>query len=330
MLKTKISLVAFSMALFSVLNAADYRFASSDPADAPAFKLQQDLLAKIAKETNNEVNIKLLPAGSLVEHDKTLEAVGQGALDGHITATEYFYKVDPALGLLANPVGAWSDPRQMLDFMNADGAELLREIYKPLGVYFIGPSTPGLEAFVSAVPLDGVDGLKDLKLRAPAGLIFDTFKAAGAKPFNIPGGDVPKALQDGVIQAADSTVFYGNTALNKIAKHPVYPGFHSMALVEISMNAKKWDALSDKNKEIINNAVKDYANNLVTIVDQKDAAAVEAAKKEGVTIHNWSAEERAKFRNIAQAEWKKFAEKSPNAKKVYEKLTTYLKSKDLM
>lgn len=322
--------LAISLALSSAIYAADYRFQSSDPATAPAFKLQQDLLAKIAKQTNNEVNIKLLPAGSLVEHDKTLEAVGQGALDGHITATEYFYKVDPALGLLANPVGAWSDPRQMLDFMNSDGGEILRQIYEPLGVYFIGPSTPGLEAFVSAVPIDGVDGLKGLKLRAPAGLIFDTFKAAGAKPFNIPGGDVPKALQSGAIQAADSTVFYGNTALNKIAKHPVYPGFHSMALVEISMNAKKWNALSDKNKQIVNDAVKDYASNLVSIVDEKDKAAVEEAKKEGITVHNWSAQERAKFRNIAQDEWKKFAEKSPNAKKVYEKLTTYLKSKDLM
>lgn len=326
----KTSLATLAIICGISLNAADYRFQSSDGSTAPAFALQQKLCKDISTKTKGQVNIKLLPAASLVAHNKTLEAVGAGALDGHITATEYFYKVDPALGLLGNPVGAWSDPRQMLEFMNGQGAQILRDIYKPLGVYFIGPSTPGLEAFVSAVPLDGVDGLKNLKLRAPAGLIFETFKAAGAKPFNIPGGDVPKALKDGIIQASDYTVFYGNTALNKIAKHPVYPGFHSLALVEISMNTKKWNAISKENQQIISDTVKSYAENLIKIVDEKDAKAIEELKKEGVTIHNWSAEERAKFRNIAQGEWKKFSQKSPNAKKVYNTLTQYLKSKDLM
>ena len=64
---------------------------------------------------------------------------------------------------------------------------------------------------------------------------------------------------------------------------------------------------------------------------QKDMAAVEKAKAGGkVTVSDWSAEERAKFRTIATSQWVKVAERSPNAKKVYDVLTTYLKTNGLM
>lgn len=329
----KVMCVCAMSLLVTFANAENFRFQSSDGADSPAFKAQAKLFAKISKDTKGKVNVKLLPSGSLVEHDKTLQAIGQGALDGHVTATGYFYKVDPALGLLGNSVGAWSDPKQLLDFMNNGGGnDVIRKIYKPLGVYFIGATAPGLEAFVSSVPLNGVKDLKGLKMRAPAGMIFDTFKAAGAKPFNIPGGDVKKALANGIIQASDFTVFYGNQAagLNKVAKHPVYPGFHSLPLVEISMNSKKWNSLSKKDKAIFKKDVKAYAKKLVADGNKKDKKAIKEAKKQGVTIHNWSKAERAKFRKIAQGEWKKFSKKSKNAKIVYDKLVGYLKSKHLM
>lgn len=43
-----------------------------------------------------------------------------------------------------------------------------------------------------------------------------------------------------------------------------------------------------------------------------------------VTIHNWSPEERAKFRGFARGEWEKVAAQSPNAQKVFEALNAYL------
>jgi len=56
-----------------------------------------------------------------------------------------------------------------------------------------------------------------------------------------------------------------------------------------------------------------------------DLAAVSKVLARGdVTIHNWSAAERNKFRSIAMTEWEKFSHKSPNAKKVYDLLTKYL------
>ncbi len=183
------------------------------------------------------------------------------------------------------------------------------------------------------MPLEGVDDLQGLKMRAPEGLVQQVFAAAGAAPVNLPGSEVFTSLDKGVIDAADYSVFSTNQAqgLHDVAPHPVYPGFHSMPLVEISMNKEKWDALPDDLKSELEASVADFAQRQVAALKEADEAAVEEAKASGdVTVHDWSDEERAKFRSIAQGEWKKVAERSENAQKVYDTLTTYLRDEGLM
>ena len=331
----KSTLIALALAtLPATAQEFSFKFQSSDPAGNPNFELQQGWTETLAEKTSGRVKIELLPVGSVVEHNETQDAIAAGILDGHITDTSYFAGKDPAFSLIANPVGAWSDPQQMFDFMNKGGGkELMNELVEPYGLHFIGATTPGLEAFVSKVPLDGVDDLKGLKMRAPEGLVQQVFAAAGAAPVNLPGSEVFTSLDKGVIDAADYTVFSTNHAqgLNKIAPHPIYPGFHSMPLVEISMNKDKWDALPDDIKAAFEETVAEFARHQVSVLAERDLAAVEEAKAGGeITIHNWSDDERAKFRTIATGEWEKVAAKSDNARKVYDTLTAYLKQNGLI
>ena len=312
----------------------EFKFQSSDPSGNPNFELQQGWTQELAKKTGGRVMVELMPVGSVVEHSETQDAIATGILDGHITDTSYFTGKDAAFGLIANPVGAWSDPEQMFDFMeNGGGKVLMNELVEPYGLHFIGATTPGLEAFVSKVAIDSVADLKGVKMRAPEGLVQQVFAAAGAAPVNLPGSEVFTALDKGVIEAADYTVFSTNQAqgLNDIAMHPVYPGFHSMPLVEISMNKAKWDALPEDIKAAFEETVHDFSRHQVAVLAERDQAAVAAAKAGGkITVHNWSADERAKFRTIATGEWKKVAGRSANAQKVYDVLTNYLKEKGLV
>lgn len=312
----------------------EFKFQSSDPAGNPNFILQTGWTKTLAERTKGRVKVELLPVGSIVGHQETQDAIAAGILDGHITDTSYFTGKDAAFGLIANPVGAWSDPQQMFDFMEKGGGKkLMNELLNPYGLHFIGATTPGLEAFVSKVPLKGVADLKGLKMRAPEGLVQQVFAAAGAAPVNLPGSEVFTALDKGVIEAADYTVFSTNQAqgLNDIAPHPIYPGFHSMPLVEVSMNKAKWDALPDDIKKAFEDTVKEFSRSQVAALAAKDKEAVAKAKAGGkITVHDWSADERAKFRAIATGEWEKVASRSPNAKKVYDILTKYLKEAGLV
>ncbi|MEH6833112.1 MULTISPECIES: TRAP transporter substrate-binding protein [Falsihalocynthiibacter] len=309
-------------------------FQSVDPAGNPNFAIQQAWTARVAEMSGGRMTIDLLPVGAVVDYIETQDAVGSGILDGHITDVSYFAGKDPAFGLIANPIGAWSAPDEMFRFINYGGGyELMNELEGPYGLHFIGATTTGLEGFVSKVPLDGVADLKGLKMRAPEGLIQEVFAAAGAVPVNLPYSEVYTSLDKGVIDAADSTVFSTNhqQGLHKVGNHPVYPGFHSMPLVEVSMNLDKWNALPSDLQAILTVSVRDFAQDAVATLSMNDLKAfAEATADENITVHNWSAEERAKFRTIAMDQWEKVAARSPNAQKVYDQLTAYLASQGLL
>jgi len=316
--------------------AADFVFKiqSSDPSGDKNFQVQQEWAERVEKMSNGRIDIKLLPVGSVVKHTETLGAIKMGVIDGHITATGYFSGQDPAFGLIGNTVGAWSDTTQLLQYMNYGGGnELMTKLYAPYGVQFIGASTTGVESFVSKVPLNGVDDLKGLKLRAPEGLVQQVFAAAGAAPVNLPGSEVFTGLSKGVIDAADYTVFSTNqqNGLNDIATHPVQPGFHSLPLIDISVSKKKWDKLPIDLQEILTVSVRDFSYDMTTQLKIADQAAVKVAQANpNITIHDWSAEERKKFRAIAQGQWEVFAKRSDNADKVYKSITAFLSENGLL
>ena len=186
---------------------------------------------------------------------------------------------------------------------------------------------------MSKVPLEGVDDLKGLKMRAPEGMVQKVFAAAGASPVNLPGSEVFTSLDKGVIDAADYTVFSTNHAqgMHDVANHPVYPGFHSMPLVEVSINKDVWDSMPEDIQAGLTESVMDFRQLQVSTLAERDMAAVkEAEANPDITVHNWSDEERAKFRSFAKTEWEKAAEASEASRKVYETLTAYLEENGML
>ncbi|WP_089422988.1 MULTISPECIES: TRAP transporter substrate-binding protein [Roseobacteraceae] len=311
-----------------------FKFQSVDPAGNPNFQIQKEWTEQVGVMSGGRIAIELLPVGAVVEYNETQDAVGAGILDGHITDVSYFSGKDPAFGLIANPIGAWSSPEEMFRFMRYGGGnELMEDLEKPYNLHFVGATTTGLEGFVSKKPLGGVDDLKGLKVRAPEGLIQQVFAAAGAVPVNLPYAEVFTALDKGVIDAADSTVFSTNHSqgLHEAGNNPVYPGFHSMPLVEVSMNLDKWNSLPEDLQAIMTVSVRDLASDMVAQLSIKDLEAVAEAKANPeITVHNWPTEERARFRTIAMEQWENVAGQSDNAKQVYDILTAYLEQQGML
>ncbi|HEY9121036.1 MAG TPA: C4-dicarboxylate ABC transporter substrate-binding protein, partial [Marinobacter sp.] len=111
----------------------------------------------------------------------------------------------------------------------------------------------------------------------------------------------------------------------------VYPGFHSLPLIEIAMDLKEWNKLPQDIQSIMTVSARDFAQDISTQLAMADLEAVrEARDNTDITIHDWSAEERRKFRAIARDQWKAYAEQSPNAEKVYQSVTGYLEAQGLL
>ncbi|CTQ47485.1 TRAP transporter substrate-binding protein [Roseibium aggregatum] len=336
-LKTGILTSLFALSVFSAptaATAADYNwtFQTSETAGEPGFINKQKWAENVEKMSGGRIEIEILPIGAVVPHTDTLDAVGSGILQGHLTDPSYFAGKDPAFAMMGNLVGAWSDPFELIGFMQSGGGhELYAELVEPYGVHFIGAAATEPEAFVSSVPIRSVEDLKGVKMRAPEGMVYEIFSKAGASPVALPGSEVFTALDKGVVQAADYTVFATNQSqgMNDVAHYPLYPGFHSLPLIDISMTKSIWDELPDNLKAVLNASVDQFIFDHVYSVRKLDAAAVEEAKANPeIEIVNWSGDERAKFRRIAQQEWENWAGKNDLTQRYYDSVVAYLKGRN--
>jgi len=298
------------------------------------FPIEQAWADRVGVMSNGEISINLVPVNSVVQYNETLEAVGAGILQGHLTDPSYFSGKDPAFAMLGNLVGAWSHPSQMIKFMEYGGGnEVYNKLVNPYGLQFIGAASTGVEAFVSSKPIRSVADFKGIKMRAPEGMVQEVFAAVGASPVNLPGSEVYTSLDKGVIDAADYTVFSTNHAqgLHKFAKYPLYPGFHSMPTLAISLNKTIWDSLPANLQEVMTVSVRDFSRDIVQQLEMMDnIVVVEARADKSIEIINWSDEERNKFRAIAQGQWSKWAERSDMAGEVYAAVSVYLESQGLL
>ena len=104
--------------------------------------------------------------------------------------------------------------------------------------------------------INSLDDYKGLKMRIP-GLGGEVVKAAGGNVVNLPGAEIPPALQSGAIDAAEWVGPYNDLAfgLYKSAKFYYYPGWHEPgSTLDNFINLKAWDALPADIKAIVESA----------------------------------------------------------------------------
>jgi TRAP-type mannitol/chloroaromatic compound transport system substrate-binding protein len=106
-------------------------------------------------------------------------------------------------------------------------------------------------------PLTKADDFKGLKFRT-VGISIDVFTGLGAAVNALPGGEIVPAMDRGLLDAAE----FNNASSDRIlgfadvSKVCMLQSYHQNAeQFEISFNKTKFDALPDKMKAIIENAV---------------------------------------------------------------------------
>ncbi|MGE0717305.1 MAG: TRAP transporter substrate-binding protein [Alphaproteobacteria bacterium] len=296
-------------------------------------KVVDDFCTRVKAMSNGRLEIESLAVGTIVAYTETLDAMQNGILDAHQSGGPYFSGKEPALALIGDLSGGYENPYQMqMWFEYGGGLELAREIYKRFNVYYVGPIWWGVESVPAKRPLRTLADFKGVKMRVPEGLGAEVWRRAGVGVVTLPGSEVYTALERGVIEATDWGTLGMNQDLgyHKIAGYPLYPGFHSMPSAEIAVAMPKWNALSKDLQVMLEVATRDFSRDMIQRVAMEDIKAVEQAKAQGFEVVNWSAEERKKFRSLAQQAWADWAKKSPMSQRVYDSQVAFLKKLQLI
>jgi TRAP-type mannitol/chloroaromatic compound transport system substrate-binding protein len=290
-------------------------------------KVFEDWTKKVKEITGGRIEIEPLAVGTIFAYTETLGAMRDGVLDSHHSGAPYASGLEPALALIGDLNGAYESPYQMqMWFEYGGGLELARDIYKRFNTYYIGPVWWGVESVPAKKPLRTIADFKGVKMRVPEGLGAEIWHRVGAGVVTLPGSEVYTALERGVIDATDWGTLGMNNDLgfHKVARHPLFPGFHSMPAAEVAVNLTRWNALSPDLKALMEVAVRDFARDMIQRMALEDLKAAERARAEGVELVNWPVEERKVFRKLAQRAWAEWAKKSPAAQKVYDSQVAFL------
>ena len=292
---------------------------------------------KLKAMTGGKLAIEVLPTKAVVPHRETIDAVANGILDGDLNAVSYFAGRDPAFAIIGDLIAGYDTVDQVRTFcMHGGGKEILQKLYDKYTkgkVHVIGCGPYAKEALVAKKEITTVDGLKGVKIRSPEGLAAEVFKRVGAAPVSLPFSEVYTALEKGLIDAADASAFVNNEAhgMHKIAKFPIYPGIHSMAVLQFIINKGVWNKLSDGEKTALDvwyAAAYDAMRREADIQDRKIAAKYQAGSD--VKVVDWAQAERDKFRAISVKAWEDYAAKTPLAKEALDAHLAFMKANGLL
>jgi TRAP-type mannitol/chloroaromatic compound transport system substrate-binding protein len=234
-----------------------------------------DYAKKVNDMTGGELKIEVLPAGAVVPAFGLLDAVSKGTLDGGHGVLVYHYGKQTALALWGSGPGYAMDANMLLSWHKyGGGKELLEKLYNSLGWY--------------KKPVTKVDDFKGLKFRT-VGISIDVFQGLGAAVNALPGGEIVSAMDRGLLDAAEFNNASSDRVLGfaDVSKVCMLQSYHQNAeQFEITFNKTKYDALPEKMKAIIANAVEAASQDMQwKAIDRYSKDYIELQTKDNVKFY---------------------------------------------
>ena len=326
MKKILIAAAAGSMLAFSAATHAQQKvrinLASAFPTsltligEAPV-KLSQ----KLNRLSGGALELRVNEPGALVPALQAIQATSQGSVDAAWSNAGFFASTDSAFNIFATVPFGPGIPEYLAWIHNGGGLQLSREMFGKHGVYnipcaIIPPEASGW----FRKEIKSVGDLKGLKMRF-FGLGAKVMAKLGVSTQLLAPGDIFQALQLGTIDATEFSlpVMDQKLGFHQVAKFYYFPGWHQQAtFLEFYINRKKWDALSDVHKAVIELACGDLTRDVIAEGEATQwRAMTEMRDKNGVQLKRWSPEIMAAIEKAWNDVVAEESAANPNFKRVY-------------
>jgi len=251
-----------------------------------------DYAKKVNDMTGGDLKIDVLPAGAVVPAFQLLDAVSKGTLDGGHGVLVYHYGKQTALALWGSGPGYAMDANMLLAWHKyGGGKELLDKLYASIGgnvVSFPYGPMPTQPFGWFKKPVTKLDEMKGVKFRT-VGISIDVYAGMGAAVNALPGGEIVAAMDRGLLDAAEFNNATSDRLLGfaDVSKVCMLQSYHQNAeQFEIMFNKDKYNALPEKMKAIIANAVEAASADMSwKAIDRYSKDYVELQTKDNVKFY---------------------------------------------
>ena len=308
--------------------AVRWRLASSFPKSLDTIFGSAETFAKTVKAlSGGKFEVSVHAAGELMPAFGVVDGLQNGTVEMAQTASYYFTGKDSIFafgcavpfGLTARQMDAWME--------HGNGRKLMDEFYAQYNIKSRSAGNTGTQmGGWYRKEIKTVADLKGLKMRMGGGVFGEAMAKLGVVAQNMPAGDIYQALEKGTLDAAEFVGPYDDAKLgfNKVAPFYYYPGWwEGGADLEFFVNLKKFAALSDENKAILNAAMAVAATDMTAKYDAFNPIALKKLVADKTKLKPFS-------KAIMDAGFKACMEvyaehnaKSPEFKKIYEDMRAF-------
>lgn len=292
----------------------------------------------IVEKTGGELAFQPFGAKDVVGDFQLFDAVKNGVLDAMNPFTLYWAGRMPAAVFLSSyPLGLRNPHEWDTFFYGLGGLEIARELFAQFDMYYVGPIHHGANIIHSKVPIRSIEDFRGRKMRLPGGMVAELFQAAGAKTTLLPGGEIFPALEKGTIDVAD----YVGPAINyALGFHQVTqfismgpPGFMSIYqpvdLMDLTVSMKSWNALSPAMQQFVQQEIHAYSDLHHALIQKADQEAWPKFEEAGTIVTRLSERDVDQFTQLAVPLWFKWANKDPQAARIFSIQLDYMMSGSL-
>ena len=235
--------------------------------------------AKLVKErTHGKVIVKVYPNAMLYGDRAAVEALQMNAIQMACPATAKFTGWLPELQLFDLPF-LFKNSKHLHKVMDGPVGQKILQLFRRKGMVGLAYWDNGFKVLSNNKhPIVLPKDCKGLKFRIMSSRVLEAqFKALGASPQVLPFSEVYSALEQGVVDGCENP--WSNLYTKKFYEVAPYTTetYHGYLGYVLITNAKFWDSLSPKLREIIKGCVKDateYERKLAAELTKKQRALV--------------------------------------------------------
>ena len=297
------------------------RVQSVIPSSADEIVMLKDFAKDVSDLTDGEVKIEVLPAGSVVGVQETLDAVDAGLIEGGFAWTHYWSGKHPAAMLFGSPVagaGVGMDNIAFMSwFLSAGGKELYDQLWDEMGVNVVGfmlqPVGPEALGWFKE-PIESMADFRKYRFRTPPGIPGQTYKDIGVASVAMGGGDILPALEKGTIDAAEwccpkpDRVF----GFQKVLKHYYLQGLHQVVVnADLYINKDVFEGLTPLQQKAIEVAANaSLMKSMAYRIHENGKALDLLVNEDGVILHDTPEDYFSEYMSAARAALEKNAEEN--------------------
>lgn len=207
---------------------------------------------RVGEETDDRIEVQVLPGESLGSDSDMMISVASGTLDMSVNSQGPFSPVVPEVNLVGLPF-LFENAEHAYEVIDGEAGDYLAEQAEELGYHVLAWWDNGVRDITNGTrPINSAEDLQGLQIRTPDDpMTIDIFSSLGASPTPMAFGELYLGLRQGAVDGQENPVVNINSsALHEVQDHLAVTG-HKYELNPFVISTQTWATLSAEDQELL-------------------------------------------------------------------------------